>query len=104
MTSTTRVDGRLALRPCFVNPRTTLADADALVDEVLTVGRELAAGEPARAQGSSDASSVNTGTALANDAAIVSGRAGENTSSSARRREKITSLSLSSSAWGWSLA
>lgn len=43
VTSTTRVGGRLALRPCFVNPRTTLADADALVDEVLTVGRELAA-------------------------------------------------------------
>ncbi|HXA41466.1 MAG TPA: pyridoxal-dependent decarboxylase [Candidatus Solibacter sp.] len=37
--STTRVDGRLAIRPCFINPRTTLADADALVDEVLAVGR-----------------------------------------------------------------
>ena len=41
-TSSTRVDGRYAIRPCFINPRTTLADADALVDEVLTVGRDLA--------------------------------------------------------------
>ncbi len=44
VTSSTRVDGRLAIRPCFVNPRTTLADADALVDEVLLMGRELTAG------------------------------------------------------------
>jgi len=44
VTSSTRVDGRMAIRPCFINPRTTLADADALVDEVLAVGRELAAG------------------------------------------------------------
>ena len=44
VTSSTRVDGRFAIRPCFINPRTTLADADALVDEVLAVGRELAAG------------------------------------------------------------
>lgn len=43
VTSSTRVDGRFAIRPCFIDPRTTLADADALVDEVLTVGRELAA-------------------------------------------------------------
>lgn len=41
--SSTRVHGRFAIRPCFINPRSTLADADALVDEVLTVGRELAA-------------------------------------------------------------
>jgi len=44
VTSSTRVDGRFAIRPCFVNPRTTLADADALVDEVLAVGRKLTAG------------------------------------------------------------
>jgi aromatic-L-amino-acid decarboxylase len=44
VTSSTRVNGRLAIRPCYVNPRSTLADADALVDEVLAVGRELAAG------------------------------------------------------------
>jgi aromatic-L-amino-acid decarboxylase len=48
VTSSTRVDGRFAIRPCFINPRTTLADADALVDEVLTVGRELAAPDVTR--------------------------------------------------------
>jgi aromatic-L-amino-acid decarboxylase len=42
ITSSTRVGGRFAIRPCFINPRTTLADADALVDEVLEVGRKLA--------------------------------------------------------------
>ena len=41
VTSTTRVDGRLALRPCFINPRSTLADADALVDEVLAAAQDL---------------------------------------------------------------
>jgi len=41
VTSSTRVDGRFAIRPCFINPRTTLDDADALVEEVLVVGREL---------------------------------------------------------------
>lgn len=41
--SSTRVGGRFAIRPCFINPRSTLADADALVDEVLAVGRRLAA-------------------------------------------------------------
>jgi glutamate/tyrosine decarboxylase-like PLP-dependent enzyme len=46
VTSATRVDGRFAIRPCFVNPRTTLADADALVDEVLTAGRALVAATP----------------------------------------------------------
>jgi aromatic-L-amino-acid decarboxylase len=44
VTSGTRVNGRFAIRPCFINPRTTLADAEALVDEVLTVGRELVQG------------------------------------------------------------
>lgn len=42
VTSSTRVEGRFAIRPCFINPRSTLADADALVEEVLAVGRELA--------------------------------------------------------------
>jgi aromatic-L-amino-acid decarboxylase len=42
VTSSTRVDGAFAIRPCFINPRATLDDADALVDEVLTVGRTLA--------------------------------------------------------------
>jgi aromatic-L-amino-acid decarboxylase len=41
--SSTRVRGRFAIRPCFINPRSTLADADALVDEVLAVGGRLAA-------------------------------------------------------------
>jgi glutamate/tyrosine decarboxylase-like PLP-dependent enzyme len=43
VTSSTRVDGRFAIRPCFINPRSTLSDADALVDEVLVVGRDLVA-------------------------------------------------------------
>ena len=41
VTSSTRVDGRFAIRPCFVNPRSTLIDADALVEEVLAVGQTL---------------------------------------------------------------
>jgi aromatic-L-amino-acid decarboxylase len=41
--SHTRVDGRFALRPCFINPRQGLADADATVDEVLRAARELGA-------------------------------------------------------------
>ncbi len=41
--SHTRVNGRFAIRPCFINPRSTLADADATVDEVLEVTRELGA-------------------------------------------------------------
>ena len=43
VTSSTRVDGRFAIRPCFINPRSTLADAEALVDEVLAVGQDLSA-------------------------------------------------------------
>ena len=39
--SATRVAGRFAIRPCFINPRTSLEDADALVDEVLAAGRQL---------------------------------------------------------------
>ena len=41
ITSSTRVRGRFALRPCFINPRNTLAEADELVTEVLAVGRDL---------------------------------------------------------------
>jgi hypothetical protein len=41
--SHTRVDGRYAIRPCFINPRSTLEDADATVDEVLAVAEELGA-------------------------------------------------------------
>ncbi len=39
--SSTRVGGRFAIRPCFINPRGGLADAEALVEEVLAVGRAL---------------------------------------------------------------
>jgi aromatic-L-amino-acid decarboxylase len=41
--SFTRVGGRYALRPCFINPRTASADADALVAEVLRIGDRLSA-------------------------------------------------------------
>lgn len=41
--SSTRVRSRYALRPCYINPRSTLEDAEALVAEVLTVGRSLTA-------------------------------------------------------------
>jgi aromatic-L-amino-acid decarboxylase len=40
--STTRVNGRLALRPCFVGARTEMSHADALVDDVLRLGAEVA--------------------------------------------------------------
>ena len=39
-----RVDGRVCLRPCFVNFRTTDEDVLALLEEARRVGRELAAG------------------------------------------------------------
>jgi aromatic-L-amino-acid decarboxylase len=39
--SSTIVDGRLAIRPCFINPRTTEAEVDGLVDAVLQFGGEL---------------------------------------------------------------
>ena len=39
----TKVNGRFAIRPCFINPRQGLADADATVDEVLAVAREFGA-------------------------------------------------------------
>ena len=39
--SSTVVGGRLAIRPCFINPHTQLADVDALVDHVITIGDEL---------------------------------------------------------------
>ncbi len=41
VTSSTRVGGRFAIRPCFINPRSNSADAEALVHEVLAVGRDL---------------------------------------------------------------
>jgi aromatic-L-amino-acid decarboxylase len=39
--SSTRVRNIFALRPCFIGPRTTVADADILVDEVLAAAREV---------------------------------------------------------------
>lgn len=48
MPSTTRVNGRLALRPCFIGARSTMAHAHALVADVVRIGNDLAAvGEPA---------------------------------------------------------
>jgi aromatic-L-amino-acid decarboxylase len=41
MPSTTRVGGRLALRPCFVGARTTEVQARALVADVLRIGSKL---------------------------------------------------------------
>lgn len=41
MPSTTRVDGKLALRPCFIGARSTVAHADELVADVLRLGREV---------------------------------------------------------------
>ena len=40
--STTQVHGQLALRPCFIGARTTLAQADSLVADVLRIGAEVA--------------------------------------------------------------
>lgn len=41
--STTVVAGRYWIRPCFINPRTELADADGMVDAVVRIGDELTA-------------------------------------------------------------
>jgi aromatic-L-amino-acid decarboxylase len=41
--SSTVVDGRYALRPCYVNARTTLADVDGLADAVVALGDRLVA-------------------------------------------------------------
>lgn len=43
MPSTTVINGTLAIRPCFIGARTTMAHADALVDEVIDIGRALTA-------------------------------------------------------------
>lgn len=39
--STTKVAGKFALRPCYVNPRTTLAEVDGLAGRVREIGDEL---------------------------------------------------------------
>ncbi len=41
--SHTKLDGRFAIRPCFINPRQGLAEADLVVDEVLAAAEELGA-------------------------------------------------------------
>ncbi len=40
--SSTLVDGRYAIRPCFINPRTTEREVEALVAAVVRFGDELA--------------------------------------------------------------
>jgi aromatic-L-amino-acid decarboxylase len=42
MPSTTQVNGKLALRPCFVGARTNQSHAEALLRDVLRIGNELA--------------------------------------------------------------
>lgn len=42
MPSTTRVNGRLALRPCFIGARSDMSHARALVADVVRIGDELA--------------------------------------------------------------
>jgi aromatic-L-amino-acid decarboxylase len=42
--STTRVNGRFAIRPCYINPRTSLAEVDGLVDQVCEIGDALLSG------------------------------------------------------------
>ena len=41
--SPTLVDGKLVLRPCFINPRTSDTDVDAMVAAVLRIGADLLA-------------------------------------------------------------
>jgi aromatic-L-amino-acid decarboxylase len=42
--SATIFRGRYAIRPCFVNPRTTIADVEEMVRSVRRIGDELTAG------------------------------------------------------------
>jgi aromatic-L-amino-acid decarboxylase len=39
--STTLVAGKFAIRPCYINPRTMLAEVDGLADRVREIGDEL---------------------------------------------------------------
>ena len=41
--SRTNIDGAFALRACYINPRTERSDVNQLVDDVLTIGREISA-------------------------------------------------------------
>jgi aromatic-L-amino-acid decarboxylase len=54
MPSTTRVNGCLALRPCFVGARTEMSHAQALIEDVLRIGADLV-GEHAVHRGLADA-------------------------------------------------
>jgi aromatic-L-amino-acid/L-tryptophan decarboxylase len=40
--STMRIGGKLAIRPCYINPRTTIDDVNALVAAVREIGDRLA--------------------------------------------------------------
>lgn len=44
MPSTTRVDGKFAIRPCYINPRTTLADVEGLARAVRAIGDRIIKG------------------------------------------------------------
>jgi aromatic-L-amino-acid decarboxylase len=44
--TSTVVAGRLAIRPCFINPHTQLTDVDTLIDHVITIGDELTGVQP----------------------------------------------------------
>jgi len=46
--STAMIGDKLAIRPCFIGARTNRANADALVDEVIEVGRQLSADQGQR--------------------------------------------------------
>ena len=48
--STTELDGTFAIRPCYINPRTTLADVDGLAQEVERLGAQV--WDEARGEGS----------------------------------------------------
>lgn len=37
----TLIDGRFAIRPCYINPRTEFADVEALIENVVAIGDEL---------------------------------------------------------------
>lgn len=43
MPSTTSIDGKLVIRPCFIGARAEWQQADALVDEVIAIGQALTA-------------------------------------------------------------
>jgi len=39
--STTRVNGKLAIRPCYINPRASISEVNGLVDQVREIGDSL---------------------------------------------------------------